>query len=242
MKNKWKELREAQEADIVNDEIEEVEDEVEEVETESNAALVEEVRAAYEAKLRELADFFIGEKPDKEANELLSTMVSEVKKPEPDHDVFWDVASKLDEKKEVILAKKAVTKNAESIAKEAEHAKVEKTEAATETESVKAEKVEAVEAEEVKPAEAEAKLKQPEPTKPDVKRSEISKGYKFRHAKADQQYDAEVESILRAIGIAAISGNAVEVLKLAEELAKATGTVSFCTLKTNAGKEITLMP
>jgi hypothetical protein len=79
MKNKWKELREAQEADIVNeevDEIEEVEDEVDE--TESNAGvLVEGVKEAYEKKLRELADFFIGEKSDEEANELLSTMVSE---------------------------------------------------------------------------------------------------------------------------------------------------------------------
>ncbi|MBQ8156639.1 hypothetical protein IJ101_02525 [Candidatus Saccharibacteria bacterium] len=240
MKNKWKELREAQEADIVNDEIEEVEDEIEEVETESNAeVLVEGVRATCETKLRELADFFIGEKPDKEANDLLSTMVSEIKKPEPDHDVFWDAANRLEEKKEEILASKAAAKNAESVAKEtvmkAEPVKVEKAEAAAETESA--------EVEEAKPTEAEAKPeKQPELTKPDVKRSEISKGYKFRHAKADQQYDAEVESILRAIGIAAISGNAVEVLRLAEELAKATGTVSFCTLKANAGKRIILMP
>lgn len=230
MKNKWKELREAQEADIVNEEvdkIEEVEDEVDE--TESNAGvLVEGVKEAYEKKLRELADFFIGEKPDEEANELLSKMVSEVKKPEPDHDAFWDAANKLDEKKEVILARKAAAKKA-SVAKEAKPAST----TATVKEPAKVEKTEAAEVEEAKPSETTK-----EPTKSDAKKP----GRKLRHAKADQQYDAEVESILRAIGIAAISGNAVEVLKLAEELAKATGTVSFCTLKANAGKKIILMP
>ena len=258
MKNKWKELREAQEADIVNeevDEIEEVEDEVDE--TESNAGvLVEGVKEAYEKKLRELADFFIGEKSDEEANELLSTMVSEVKKPEPDHDVFWDAANRLEEKKEEILASKAAASKASVVkeakpapttatVKEAEPAKVEKTEAAAETESVKAEEAEVVEAEEAKPAEVEETKpeKQPEPTKSDVKRPEnTSKGYKFRHAKSDELYDAEIDEILRTIGIAALSKNPVEVLRLAEELAKATGTVSFCTLKANAGKKIILMP
>lgn len=235
MRNKWKEIREAQEADIVNEDvIEEVEDEVDEAE-ESNAALVEEVRATYEAKLRELADFFIGEKPDKEANELLSTMVKEVKKPEPDHDVFWDAANRLEEKKEEILARKAAAKKA-SVAKEAKSAPT--TATVKEAEPAKVEKTEAAEVEEAKPSETTKPEKQPEPTKSDAKKP----GRKLRHAKADQQYDAEVESILRAIGIAAISGNAVEVLRLAEELAKATGTVSFCTLKANAGKKIILMP
>ena len=238
MKNKWKELREAQEADIVNeevDEIEEVEDEVDE--TESNAGvLVEGVKEAYEKKLRELADFFIGEKPDEEANELLSKMVSEVKKPEPDHDVFWDAANRLDEKKEVILARKAAAKKA-SVAKEAKPAPT--TATVKEAEPAKVvEKTEAAEVEVAKPSETTKPEMQPEPTKSDAKKP----GRKLRHAKADQQYDAEVESILRAIGIAAISGNAVEVLRLAEELAKATGTVSFCTLKANAGKKIILMP
>ena len=232
MKNKWKELNDLREVEMVQNS--EAEQKVEEAKATDVAETAEatETDAVKEIcwkKLREQAEEF--GMADEKAKELLDGMASELEKEKPNFEAFWEASNKL-----------------ESLKAEAEP-KVEKKPEATKA------KVEAKLEEENGVVKTKVETKRGPMTKRERKKMKVTKtaestkheesektnfSRKLRHA--DQVYDAKVASVLQTIVIAAASGNTVEVLKLAEELAKATGKISFCTMEASDGTKVALLP
>lgn len=208
-------------------------------------------------KLRDQAERF--GMADEEAKAFLDGMARELSKKEPNVEAFWDLSNKLESLKAKEASQKSLISEQKPETKPAAPAKseAEKVETKVETKSeVKKAKIETKTEEKPGTAETKVETKRGPMTKKERKKMKVAKtaestkheegektnfSRKLRHAKEDQIYDARVASVLQAIVIAAASGNTVEVLKLAEELAKATNTVSFCTLKSSGEKKILLL-